>query len=102
MDGWAYPTIGCEPWVAASGGIIVVEAAVRRNASRLEEIRGNALALVSRSWESPAGNNFRRYLTERCWELARTVDLLEAAAEQLHECGRLVRDAEVLQRQAGL
>ncbi|KNC18511.1 hypothetical protein AC792_11630 [Arthrobacter sp. RIT-PI-e] len=101
MDGWGYSDVGCEPWAAVSGAVAAKEAAVRFNAARLAELRRHALTVVLRSWESPAGENFTSYLEERCRELAGTVDLLESSADQLRECGRLVRDAEALQRQAG-
>jgi len=101
MDGWAYSGISCEPWAAVSGAVEATEAAVRWNATRLAEVRESAAAVASESWESPAGHNFRWYLDERCRELARTVELLEASAEQLRECARLVRDAEALRLQAG-
>lgn len=101
MNGWAYSDISEEPWAAVSAAVAVTEAAVRRDAARLAEVRGHALAVASRSWESPAGDAFRGYLDERCGELARTVELLEKSAEQLRECGRLVRDAEAMRWQAG-
>ena len=101
MDGWGYSDVGCEPWAAVSGAVAAKEAAVRFHAARLSELRRSALAVVLRSWESPAGENFRSYLEERCRELAGTVELLESSADQLRECARLVRDVEVLRHQVG-
>ncbi|MHA7218069.1 hypothetical protein ACX80L_04165 [Arthrobacter sp. MDT1-48-3] len=87
--------------VTAGSDIPAMEGALRRHAADLGEIRRHALAVSLLSWESPAGRNFRSYLSERCLELSRTIDLLESAAADLRECGRLVRDAEMLRHQAG-
>lgn len=102
MGGWAGGGVGCEPWAAGSGGIAVLEASVRWQAGRLDALRRNALSVTSLSWESPAGHNFTSYLTERCLEIERIIDVLDSAARDLHEYGRLVRDAELLHRQAEL
>lgn len=102
MDGRAGTGIGCEPWAAASAGIAAVGAGVRWNAGRLADIRRHAISVSLLPWESPAGNNFRTYLAERCAELSRTIDLLEAAARELDDYGRLIRAAEVLHHEAGL
>ena len=87
--------------VAVSADVAAMAAAVRWHAAQLGSIRRHALSVTLLSWESPAGGNFRSYLGERCTELSRTVELLESAARELDEYGRLVLDAEALQRQAG-
>ena len=86
---------------AASADVAVMEAAVLRHAGQLGDIRRRALAVALRSWESPAGGTFRIYLAERCAELSRTIDLLETAARELGDYGRLLREAELLHGQAG-
>jgi hypothetical protein len=95
----AGPAVG--QGAAASADVAALTAAVRWHAGRLAGIRRHALSVSVRSWESPAGDNFRSYLGERCRELSRTIDLLESAARDLDEYGRLVLEAEALRRQAG-
>jgi hypothetical protein len=85
----------------ASSDIAAMVAALRRHVRRLEDIHGHALSVSLLPWESPAGANFRSYLSERCAEVARTADLLESASRLLADYGRLIQDAE-MQRQAGL
>ncbi|BBE24281.1 hypothetical protein MN0502_31640 [Arthrobacter sp. MN05-02] len=87
--------------VTAGSDVTAMADALRRRAADLGEIRRHALAVTLLSWESPAGRNFRSYLFERCLELSRTIDLLESAAVDLGEYGRLIRDAEMLRHQAG-
>lgn len=102
MDAWARGGVGCEPWAAGSGGVAALEAAARWQAGRLDALRRHALSVTLLPWESPAGHNFTSYLTERCLEIGRIIDLLDSAARDLHEYGRLVRDAELLHLQAEL
>ncbi len=85
----------------ASSDVAAMVAALQRHARRLEDIHRHALSVTLLPWESPAGANFRSYLSERCAEVSRTADLLKSASRQLADYGRLVQDAE-MQRQAGL
>lgn len=96
-----YLDTGCEPWAVASSAIAAIEAGLRRQASDLEDVRRHALSVTLLRWESPAGHAFRSYLSERCTELSRTIDLLEAAAQDLRAYCRVVRDAELLQLESG-
>lgn len=102
MDGSVDRQSGCEPGATASAEVAAMGAALRRHAAELEDIRRHALSVTLLSWESPAGGTFRTYLSERCTELSRTIDLLDSAARELGAFGGLVRDAEVLQRGLGL
>ncbi len=92
---------GWGPGEAASRQVAGMEAALERHAEQLEGIRRHALSVSLLSWESPAGAAFRAYLTERCTELSRTIDLLDAAAGELHVYGGHLLEAEALQGQAG-
>jgi hypothetical protein len=94
MDGGPGPA-------AASTEVAAMTAAVRRHAAQLGSIRSHALSVALLPWESPAGENFRSYLGERCGELSRTIDLLESAAGELDAYARLVLEAEMVQRQIG-
>jgi hypothetical protein len=78
-----------------------MEAALRGHAEQLDGVRRHALAVSLLSWESPAGSAFRAYLSERCTELSRTIDLLDAAAADLGVYGRLLGEAEFLPGRAG-
>lgn len=92
---------GWEPGASASRQVAGLEAAVRRHAEQLQDIRRHALSVSLLSWESPAGAAFRTYLSERCTELSRTIDLLDSAAADLRVYEALLLEAEVLQGQAG-
>ncbi len=92
---------GWEPGTAASRQVASLDAALRRHAEQLQGIRRHALSVSLLSWESPAGAAFRVYLSERCTELSRTIDLLDSAAADLHVYGALLLEAEALQGQAG-
>ena len=92
---------GGDTGATASRQVAAMEAALRRHAEQLEGIRRHALSVSLLSWESPAGAAFRTYLSERCTELSRTVDLLDAAAGDLRVYGHLLLEAELLQGQAG-
>lgn len=72
--------------------------ALRRQAQQLRELQRQALGVTRLTWESPAGDAFRSYLSERSRNITRSIDLLEAAAGRLEEYGRLVAEAELLQR----
>lgn len=101
MGTWVHPGTGCEPWASGSTAVAALEEVTRWNAGRLEGIREHAASIARLSWESPAGALFTSYLGERCAELGLVVELLQAAARELDECGRLVRDAEVLSLMQG-
>ena len=80
----------------ASDRVDALRAGVRRQTDALGDVRRHALAVTLLSWDSPAGSNFRAYLSDRCAEISRTIDDLEAAGRQLEVYGRFVREAEVL------
>lgn len=85
----------------ASSDVAAMEAALERHAGQLGDIRRHAVSVTLLRWESPAGENFRSYLFDRCAELSRTIDLLESASRHLADYRRLVHAAEMLQPQAG-
>ncbi|MEC5201040.1 hypothetical protein RCH21_003296 [Arthrobacter sp. PL16] len=102
MDGrWGAGT-ECVPGGPASEEITAMAAALRRHAGKLADIRRHALSVALLSWDSPAGGNFRTYLSERCTELSGSISLLESAAQDLGDYGHLVREAEALHRAVGL
>lgn len=82
--------------------VLALQVALTRHAESLTDVRRHALSVVLLSWDSPAGNAFRTYLSERCTELSATIDLLHSAARLLGEYDRLVRSADAVQRGAGL
>lgn len=84
-----------------NGRVEALEAGLRLQARQLEDIRHHALAVSSLIWDSPAGANFRTYLTERCGEISRSIDLLESAARHLGGYGDQLRAAELLRSGAG-
>lgn len=103
MEGWwnIVADRGTESLSEACGRVEALGADVRRQGQQLTALRGHALAISSLSWDSPAGMNFRSYLTERCRELTRSIDLLDSAAYRLDAFARVLRDAAMLERGAG-
>jgi len=98
MDGGTDSAFRFYPGNAVGEEITAMVAALGRHAAQLADVRRHALSVTLLSWESPAGANFRTYLSERCMDLSRTIDLLDAAARDLQGYALLVHDAELLQR----
>ncbi len=102
MDGQAVWGFRDDPGGGVAAQVSAFETELRRHRDILDDLRRQALSVTLLSWESPAGRSFRTYLSARCMELARTVEQLGAAAEELGSYGRLLGEVEMLQRQVGL
>lgn len=87
-------TAACEPWAVNSSTVTVLADHLRRHAEGLDDVCSRMTGVANLDWDSPAGRNFREYLTFRKNGVLEAAELLRAAAARVEIFAQTLRGVE--------